>query len=122
MISGVTEIEVDQLLAKVQELADDGSRLVSITGLDAGEAFDLLYHFDKDLSLIHLRARLPKGEELPSISRIYYCAFVPENELQDFFGIKVRNPVIDYEGAMIISHDAPPHPLAQEPPREEVAH
>lgn len=121
MIASVEVVPLCDLLPVVQRLSDEGHRLVSITGSDDGDHFDLLYHFDLDLALRHLRLRLPKGEELPSISRIYYCAFVPENELQDFYGIKVAGTVIDYEGHMLLSIDAPKHPMVQEPPREEVA-
>lgn len=119
MIPNVTEVEVDRLLDEVQRLADDGCRLVSITGLDAGETWELLYHFARDYDLFHLRVRLPKDRELPSISRIYFCAFVPENELQDLFGIRAACSVIDYGGHFLLSHDAPPHPLAKEPPKTD---
>ena len=121
MIKDVAKIEVDHLLTTVQSLSDKHYRLVSITGIDAGDHFELLYHFDRDLHLIHLRVNLPKECELPSIGRIYYCAFVPENELQDMFGIKVMNPVVDYRGHMLLAQGAPAHPLRKEPPQEEVA-
>ncbi|HHW14714.1 MAG TPA: NADH-quinone oxidoreductase subunit C [Firmicutes bacterium] len=114
MIPNVTEVAVDHLLGEVQRLADEDCRLVSITGLDAGEAWELLYHFARECELLHLRVRLPKDRELPSISRIYFCAFVPENELQDMFGIRVACSVSDYGGHFFLSHDAPPHPLAKE--------
>lgn len=120
MMTDVTEVEVERLLAIVQGLADEGGRLVSITGVDAGAAFELLYHFDRELRLTHLRVRLPKGRELPSISRIYFCAFVPENELKDFFGLRVANPVLDYGGHLLLSREAPAHPLVKQAPEEEV--
>ncbi|MDI6871757.1 MAG: NADH-quinone oxidoreductase subunit C [Bacillota bacterium] len=113
MIPDVTQVGVEQLLTVVQGLAEEGCRLVSITGVDAGDAFELLYHFDRELRLTHLRVRLPKGQELPSISRIYFCAFVPENELQDFFGIRVANPVIDYGGHMLLARESPETPLVK---------
>lgn len=119
MIQEVAEVELAQLLAVVQELAEQGHRLVSITGVDAGDVFELLYHFDRDLRLSHLRVRLPKGEELPSITRLYFCAFVPENELQDLFGLKVANSAIDYGGHMFLSHDSPEAPLVRRPRQEE---
>ncbi|MGE5552898.1 MAG: NADH-quinone oxidoreductase subunit C [Betaproteobacteria bacterium] len=115
-----TEVEVGRLLTAVQGLAEDGYRLVSITGVDVGEAFELLYHFDRDLHLTHVRVRLPKGQELPSISRIYFCAFVPENELQDFLGLTVANQVIDYGGHLLLSQESPPAPLVKRERKEEV--
>lgn len=121
MIRDVEEIEVEWLLETGQRLGGENYRLVSITGVDLGEAFELLYHFDRECRLRHLRVRLPKGQALPSLTRIYFCAFVPENELQDFFGIKVSDLVLDYGGHLLLSHDAPPHPLVKRPPDEEVA-
>lgn len=120
MIANTTDVPVDHLLTETQRLANEGYRLVSITGLDAGEVYELLYHFDRELALAHLRVRLPKDRELPSITHIYFCAFVPENELQDFFGLKVANPVIDYGGHMLLSHEAPESPLRKREQKEEV--
>ena len=57
---------------------------------------DILYHLDKDLKLINLRLAVPRNAALPSISPVYFAAFLVENEMQDLFDIRFTGLVIDY--------------------------
>lgn len=107
MIENVKEIAREDLLTEVQQLAAQNYRLISITGTDSGEGFDLIYHFDKELKLLNLRFTLPYGEELPSLAPLYFCSFVPENELQDFLGIKVANLPVNYRQLFLLSELTP---------------
>ncbi|MDP3430287.1 MAG: hypothetical protein Q8R89_08160, partial [Desulfomicrobium sp.] len=58
-------VEKNQLTAEVQALKNGGQRLLTMTCVDLGESFDLLYHFDLDLQMTHLRLTVPKGESVP---------------------------------------------------------
>ena len=69
--------------------------------------FDLLYHWDKDLELLNLRLQINYEEELPSLAPLYLCAFVSENELQDFLGVKVVNLPINYQKLFLLSELTP---------------
>ncbi|MFA5416444.1 MAG: NADH-quinone oxidoreductase subunit C, partial [Methanoregula sp.] len=40
-------------------------------------------------------------QEVPSISGMYWGAFVYENEMHDLFGIQVKGINIDYKGNLI---------------------
>ncbi len=75
-----------------------GYRFVTLTctALDENH-FDILYHFDLGLELKHLRLTLAAGTAVPSISPIYFAAFLVENEIQDLFGIRFTGLAIDYE-------------------------
>ncbi|MEW6263803.1 MAG: NADH-quinone oxidoreductase subunit C [Thermodesulfobacteriota bacterium] len=111
MIENVTEVTTSNLLNEVAAKLPQGFRFVTISCTDLGEAHDLIYHFDQDYTLYNLRLLLPKGQELPSISRIYLAAVIIENEIKDLFGIPVTGLVIDYEGRFLLSENAPLAPL-----------
>jgi len=102
-------------LEKIAALIPQGYRLVTITGVDCGEHFDIYYHFDRDYELHTLKLELPKGEALPSITKVCACAFAVENELQDLFGIPVEGLTLDFARHFILNEDAPEKPLCRVP-------
>ncbi len=91
-------ITKDDLVKKVSELKADGFRLVQI-GCTRMEDIEVNYSFDRAHSFLNLRLAVPReGAELPSISGIYWNAFLYENEMHDLFGISVKDIAVDYEG------------------------
>jgi NADH:ubiquinone oxidoreductase subunit C len=112
MIENVKEISVQELLGEVQKLQYDGYRFVTATCVDNNnETLDLLYHFDRDYELINLRLTIPKGSSIPSISKIFFCAMLVENEMKELFGVRVENMAIDYGGHLLLSDDAQENPM-----------
>ena len=77
---------------------------------------DVLYHFDKDYVRKHLRVKVPKGAELPSVAGIYFAALVVENEIQDLLGVKVGGLPIDFKGRFLLAEGAPVAPLNKSVP------
>lgn len=115
MIENVTEITKEQLLGDVQKMMYDGYRFVTATCVDNGDgSLDILYHFDKNYELSNFRLKIQKGEEIPSISKIYFCAIMVENEMKELFGVKVEGIAIDYGGHMLLSDAAPDNPMARQ--------
>lgn len=110
MLANVMEVDTGSLLNAVAAKVPQGYRFVTMSCTDLGDAHDILYHFDKDLTLANLRLKLPKGSELPSISGIYLAALVVENEIKDLFGINVTGLAIDFEGRFILAEGAPTCP------------
>lgn len=100
MIENQELITVDEsaLSAKVCNFFSEGYRLVQIhcTRIDTG--FELNYSFDRDCHFTNLRLTIDSDAEVQSISRIYWNAFLYENEISDLFGIKIKNIVLDYHG------------------------
>ncbi len=113
VINNVTDVALEKLVDKVSSFLKDGYRFATITCVDAGDDFELFYHFDKDHELFNLRTSLPKSKSLPSITGICFAAILMENELKDFFGIKVDGLVVDFEGRMILSEGAPDAPMCK---------
>lgn len=64
--------------------------LATVSGLDSGENFEIIYHFANAFSQLNLRTQIPKAN--PHVESI--CAVIPgailyERELQDMFGLVV---------------------------------
>jgi len=81
------------LVAAVTVLRDkyDCAFLSTITGLDTGAAFELLYHFASPVTTVHVRAEIPRSDpRLPSICPVIPGAVLYERELQEMFGIVVQ--------------------------------
>lgn len=92
-------ITVDALRDKVATRRRQGQRLVQISATRLPEQVELTYSFDLDLQLTHLRLLLPGRDMcLPSISAIYGCAMLYENEIHDLFNVPVDGLTVDFKG------------------------
>ncbi len=92
-------IPVGVLLDKVGGLRQAGYRLVQISATRLPEQVELTYSFDRDRQLTNLRLQLPAAEaRVPSISSLYWCAFLYENELHDLFNLQVSGLAVDFHG------------------------
>jgi ech hydrogenase subunit D len=92
-------ITVDVLLEKVRDLRQRGYRIVQIGATRLPDRVEVTYSFDLRGQLLSLRVHLPPVEpRLPSISSIYACVVLYENEMHDLFHIKVENMAVDFQG------------------------
>jgi len=115
MIENVIEISVDQLLIEVQNAMYDEYRFVTCTCVDTADGkLDIYYHFDKKLVLKNLKISVKKGDEVPSVSKIYFSALLVENEMKELFGLNVTNILIDYGGHMLLSDDELTSPMLKQ--------
>jgi NADH:ubiquinone oxidoreductase subunit C len=114
MIDNVTNISTEALLGYVQDKMYSGYRFITTTCVDNKDGtIDILYHFDKDLEMKHARITVAKGEEVPSISGIYFCAILVENEMKELFGVNITNIALDYGGHMLLSDEELEAPMRQ---------
>ncbi len=87
------------LLGRVRELRRLGCRLMQICATHLPEELELTYSFDLDGKLTNLRLNVPASDaRVPSISSIYWCAFLYENEMHDLFKLQVEGIVVDFKG------------------------
>jgi ech hydrogenase subunit D len=92
-------ITVDQLRDKVRALRGQGQRLVQICATRLPDQVELTYSFDLNERLTNLRLLLPGVDtQLPSISSIYGCAILYENEIHDLFNVHVDGLTVDFKG------------------------
>ncbi|UCF90851.1 MAG: NADH-quinone oxidoreductase subunit C [Desulfobacterales bacterium] len=106
MQGDIIAVGPETLVREAAQAKVDGYRLVTLScvELDA-ETVDILYHFDKDLTLKHLRLTVPKGTPVPSISAVHWAAFLAENEIQDLFGLHFTGLAVDYEGTLYLEDE-----------------
>lgn len=92
-------ISQNDLRTQVGRLSAEGYRLVQISCTEEQDHFLIDYAFDKDYRFLSLRVETASTSPvLPSISPIYFAAFLYENELHDLFGITFDGLVLDYGG------------------------
>jgi ech hydrogenase subunit D len=94
-------IHVDALLAKVQSMRQQGYRLIQISATRLPDRLELTYSFALDGRVAQFRLHLADGEfRVPSISPIYWCAFLYENEMHDLFSLEVQGMAVDFKGTL----------------------
>jgi ech hydrogenase subunit D len=92
-------ITLDALREKVAAKRAQGQRLVQVSATRLAEQVELTYSFDLNGQLTNLRLVLPgKDVQLPSISAIYACAILYENEIKDLFDVSVDGLTVDFKG------------------------
>ena len=92
-------IAVEALLDRVRGLREKGFRLVQISATPLPDQLELTYSFDLDGRLSNLRLHLSAVEpRVPSISSIYGCVVLYENEMHDLFNIQVDGMAVDFHG------------------------
>ena len=107
-------VTMDALCGQTQKMFDDGYRLLTMSCVDLGEGgFDLFYHFDKDLELVNFRLTIEKGVSVPSISPIYFCGLLIENEIRDQFGVIFDGLVLDFGGTLYLEEDVRTSPFCK---------
>lgn len=89
-----------ELLERVASLRSSGYRLVQICPTTLIDRYEMNYSFARDLHFINLRFTISPGDAVPSISLIYWSAFLYENEIHDLFGVTVENMIVDYQGTL----------------------
>jgi NADPH-dependent glutamate synthase beta subunit-like oxidoreductase len=100
----------DDLVPAVQKMLAEKARFGTATCLDEGDKFEIIYHFepqDKPEPLKHIRVTIAKGDVLPSISGIYLCATLIENELKDLFKIQISSSAFDFQNKFIRTQESP---------------
>ena len=110
----IIPVTADRLVADVTALQADGWRLVQIGVTALGTAFEVNYSFDREQLFRNLRVLVPADHaRLPSVSGVYWCAFLYENEIHDLFGIAFDGLVLDFKGHFY--QTATHFPFAQAP-------
>lgn len=99
------------VLKAVQDAKNDGYRYATMICLKKDDGHELLYILDKDYKLKNLRYFVKPGEKPKSVSGIYLCALLIENEYQDLFGLTFEGLAIDYKGHLYLTPNSPKAPL-----------
>jgi ech hydrogenase subunit D len=104
----------EALVGEVAKIKVQGYRFVTLSCMERdGENFDIFYHFDKNLMLKHFKLSIAKGVPVPSITPVYYAAFLVENEIQDLFGIAFEGLALDYERTLYLDEEVRATPFCR---------
>ena len=101
------------LMYEVKRFSDRGARMVQLGCTQDGETFELNYSFEVDGTFENLRVCTNGNEAIPSVSNLYLCAFIYENEIHDLYGISFEGIAVDYKGTLIKT--AKLHPFRMDP-------
>ncbi|KAF5053398.1 Respiratory-chain NADH dehydrogenase, 30 Kd subunit [anaerobic digester metagenome] len=95
----IETIGVGNLLSRVEQHKTGGDRLVAISCAAVEGTYEITYSFeDRDHRFVHLRIVVEPGATIPSVTPVYWGAFVYENEIHDLYGITVTDINIDFGG------------------------
>ncbi len=115
-------IDKTEVTAKAEAMRKDGFRLVQIA-CTLMDNFEITYSFDKEYQLTNLRCTVAKDDPvINSITASYLCAFTYENELQDLFGLTVKDMQLNFNGAFYQTSIKTPfnNPKTQQKPEKTV--
>ncbi len=93
-------VDPKSIIDESQKLKFAGYHLIQQCATRIPDAYELIYSFGKDLEMKNLKITLPEDQEISSITSIYPCAFIYENEMHDLFGVQIKMINIDYEGKL----------------------
>lgn len=107
-------ISLETLVGEAAKTRAEGYRFVTVSCVELDETLvDLLYHFDLDLDLKHLRLTTSRNDPIPSISPVYFAAFLVENEIQDLFGLTFQGLPIDYQHTFYLEQEVKQTPFCK---------
>jgi len=114
-------IEKADLISAVEKLLAEKARFGTATCLDLGDKFEIIYHFAPQESaepLKHIRVKIAKDDTIPSISSMYLCAALIENEIQELFNVQISDIALDFQKRFLRSKESPEAELLKPTPYE----
>lgn len=109
-------VAIERLIPETTRLKSEGYRLVTLTcSVLPEETFQIIYTFDREYEMVHLSANIPGGREVPSLSPVFWAAFLVENEIQDLFGLRFQALAIDYQRTLYLEDQAQDPPFGRQP-------
>lgn len=94
----VQDITVDKLMHLCVLLRNEGWRVCQILAVSTKKGgYELLYTFAKDYETLNFRLAIEENTIVPSITPVYGCAFLYENEIAELFGVNIEGIQVSYE-------------------------
>ena len=94
--SEIRPVSMDEFLAQVITMKMEGWRTVERCVVRVDDGYEMSYSFCKNYRMVTLRLVVATDEIVPSITEIYSCAFIQENEASELFGVRIENLNMDY--------------------------
>ncbi|MFO1477714.1 MAG: NADH-quinone oxidoreductase subunit C [Verrucomicrobiota bacterium] len=99
MSESIEIIPMESLRERARGFREQGWRLVQISATRLPDQVELTYSFDRGGEMKNLRfSAAPVETRVPSISPVYGCAILYENEIHDLFNVQVEGLTVDFKG------------------------
>ncbi len=98
--SEIRETTKENFFPEVVKMHTEKWRLVQICAVVVEGGYEMSYSFCKDYQMVTLRLNLKEEEAVSSITPIYSCAFLQENEAAELFGVRIENISLDYRSKL----------------------
>lgn len=93
----VQPLSVNELLNQSLSLRGEGWRLCQILSICQGKGYELLYTFAKEHEMLNFQVNIEENTVVPSITPVFACAFLYENEIAELFGVNIEGIQVSYE-------------------------
>jgi len=93
----IRPITMAEFFPTVIQMKMEQWRLVQICAVRIEEGFELSYSFSQRYHMVTLRLVTGTEEPISSITQVYPCAFLQENEMAELFGVPVQSISQDYK-------------------------
>ena len=108
----ITAIEAGEILAYASAKKAAGWRLVECHANrpfeDDKVEVEWTFSDDENLAVEMYRAKIDHDQHIESVSHLFPCAFVFENEMHDLYGVQIDGILIDFQGGFYhVHYDAP---------------
>lgn len=97
MADAIIPIPKEDFFPDVIRRKMEGWRFAQMCAVTVEDGYELSYTFVKGADMDTLRLSLAKGEAITSITQIYPCAFLQENEAAELFGVPIEGITMDYK-------------------------
>lgn len=94
--SEIKKVTMEEFFSAIMDMKTEDWRLVQICAVSVEGGYEMSYSFCKDYDMVTIRLDMSEDEEVPSITQIYPCAFLQENEAAELFGVKITDIHLDY--------------------------
>ena len=96
--SEIRKIAMAEFFPAVVKMKAENWRLSQICAVSVEHGYEMSYSFclDNKYRMVTLRLEIGEDEVVASITQIYPCAFLQENEAAELFGVKIEHVDPDY--------------------------
>ncbi len=95
--SEIKKVSTAEFFPAVIMMKGENWRLVQICATTVENGYEMSYSFCKDYEMVTLRLDIAEDQEIASITQVYPCAYLQENEAAELFGVRIRNISPDYK-------------------------
>lgn len=96
----IRPITMAEFFPTVIQMKMENWRLVQICAVRIEEGYELSYSFSQRYHMVTLRLVTGLNEPVSSITQVYPCAFLQENEMAELFGVPVQSISLDYRNKL----------------------